>query len=384
MALKKDRTRTSVRGLGDIEVRQTEPSAAAAFDNVGYLDGAGTDIVDEVTMEEINDEGGNLINVLEKSQKVTLATLLSQTSIDEVNLIKGAKGKVFAMRYFGRPSPSRFQYFCFEQIRINPSTVLKYNSEKRTLPLRAWSIKQDYTLVDIPVYYMAETMGEIRIKDLALWVNPRLAINAGTANILDISGFARHGVATAGFATMWGTAGFLRFGGATDAVDFGNVLNDDGTSDFMIETWVRVQGADGTLQEVAAKKDATANSAGFALYRSAANKMQFILGSGTANASLSSTGTVMQNVWKHVAVAVDRNGSATIYINGVADGNLSVASIGTGTNALSLFLGRDNTNFGQVDIDAVRVYSFGAGNLPADIASIISKHFTAERGYYGV
>lgn len=383
MGLQKDRTRQHVKGLGDLEVRQVEPTNAAAFDNVGYLDEAGTDVIDDYVMEEIKDESGNLVNVLEQSHKVTLATNLSQTSLEEVNLIKGAEGKCFAIRYFGKASPTRFQYFCIEKGKINPSVPLGYKPGKRTLPLRAWALNQNLA-ADLPEYYMAETMGEIRIKDLQLWVNPRLALKSATQNIVDISGYARHGVATADYATMWGTAGFLRFDGSNDAVNFGSVLNDDASADFMIETWVRVMGADGSLQEIAAKKDATANTAGFALYRSAANKMLFVLGSGSANASLSSTGSVLQNVWKHVAVAVDRNGSATIYVNGTADGTLSVAAIGSGTNALPLYLGRDNTNFGQVDIDMARIYTFGAGGLPADMATIISRHFAAERSYYGV
>ena len=52
--------------------------------------------------------------------------------------------------------------------------------------------------------------------------------------------------------------------------------------------------------------------------------------------------------------------------------------------SIPLRTGRDETNFGQIDIDTVRHHTYGAGNLPADIDTIMLRHFNGERAYYGV
>jgi len=381
----RSRERFSVKGLGCVESREIAPGNDAAFTDLGYIEE--TTFKDIVEVETIKDETGRVIQVLEKGEAVSLETFLKEVSINEINFVSQAKGKYHAIRYSGMANENMFQYYCMDQCKIDPSVTRDFKGSQR-LPLNAYVLRQDNGVYDIPEYYLVEATARIETKALSLWVGPRLGYNAATQRVLDMSGFGNHGVLDAGYAAVWqsGTSPdrFLRMDGAANCLSFGNILNDDGLADFVIEAWINIKGADGVLQEILAKKSSTANSAGFGLYRTVANKIQAIIGSGTANAAAVSAGSVTINAWKHVAVAVDRNGTMKLYINGTQDGSISVAAITTGSNALNYYAGRDNDNFGQLDIDTIRHHVYGAGNLPADIDTIIQRHFTAERGYYGV
>jgi hypothetical protein len=202
-----------------------------------------------------------------------------------------------------------------------------------------------------------------------------------------MSGFAYHGTLTStGLWQMSSDPKFLRFNGTSDAVDLGDNLDDDATGDFCIEGWVRVQAANGAAAGFLTKKTLiTGNTAGFAMYRNTSNQLCFTIGSGSANATATSAATLVQNVWAHVAVIVDRGGNAQMYVNGTASGSAtSVSSIGTGVNALSLLLGKDGTNFYQVDIGAMRVHRWPTGTMGANATLIPAAHFAAERAYYGI
>jgi hypothetical protein len=249
-------------------------------------------------------------------------------------------------------------------------------------------MKQDSLGFDVPAYYVAQVGGDpFYPDDINLWVDPRWGYNNATVRLLDMSGFAYHGVLTStGLWQMSADPKFLRFNGTSDAVDFGDNLDDDATGDFCIEGWVRVQAANGAAVSFLSKKTLiTGNSAGFALYRTTGNTIAFTIGSGSANATATSSATLLQNVWAHVAVIVDRSGNAQVYVNGTASGSAtSVSSIGTGVNALSLLLGKDGTNFYQVDIGAMRVHRWPGGTLGANATLIPAAHFAADRAYYGV
>lgn len=185
----------------------------------------------------------------------------------------------------------------------------------------------------------------------------------------------------------WSTP-FLRFDGVSEYADFGDVLDDDGVSDRLFECWIRIQAADGVGLPILAKKQ-TYNSvnAGFSIFRFTGNQLIFQIADGTTSANIATgAGSVMQNTWKHFAVTIDRNGNGQAYLNGALAGSAtSVAAIGSGTNALSLFLGRDNSGaYGQVDLGRVRTSNFGAGGLPSNIANIVSAHYNAEKSIYGL
>jgi hypothetical protein len=380
-----NRRRIFVKGLGNFEVRQTDPTVETAFSNVGFHES--TEISDLFGSEDQMDETGILVDIPVQTRTVKGVTQLMQSSKDEIDLIRNATAKLYAVRFHGLAGTGFWQFFSFPESRINPSLPLGYAVGKRLLPL-SWGTFNQQLAFPIPEYYLVERADVMDLSGLQIWVDARAQLNVNTTKILDVSGFERHGTVSADFATIWqlvsGVA-FLRFDGTNDEVSFGDVLDDDAVTDFVIEKWFRVQGADATVQEIMAKKlDLTTNGAGFGLFRNGTNKFSFKISDGTANVTIASAANVLQNVWKKGAVTVDRNGNAQLYLNGVADGTpTSVAAILTAANAENLYLGRDGTNFGQTDGGGFRIHRYPSG-LPSNIATILLNHFNAEKGYYGI
>lgn len=388
MALGRNRKTIFVKGLGKLEIRKVEPTPAdSLFSEAGYIDS--TKITEIPEMEEIVVDTGELIDMIPKQISASWESILTQTSIDEISLIRNSIDQYHAIRYSGLASESTFQYFLMEYAKIIPRLDIEFKVGKRVLPIRILGLKQDNLGYDVPVLFVYETAKEIKTNYLSLWITARAGLNAGTSRLLDVSGYAQHGTLNSDYSTIWQTGTtperFLRFDGTNDYCSLGDILDDDGTTDFMIEAWVRIQGANGSLQEILAKKTATGTSAGYGFYRNASNYIAFHLASGSAEAINVSSSTLLINTWAHIACTIDRNGSGQIYINGSANGSpVSVAAIGSGANALNLYIGRDNTNYGQVDIGAVRIYRYPTVGLPSDISTIISNHYNAEKTFYGL
>ncbi len=394
MSLQKDRTRSSVKGLGTLSVRETSPSAGTTFDEVGGLDGeTGTVLEDFSDLEEIVAETGNLEDVKEKSRVTRLSTNLLQTSIDEINLNKQSTAKTHALRYYGMHSPGRFQYFCIPKGRINPGVALGFRSGKRVLPLRAWALKQSDLAFDYPEYLMAETKGLIRIKDLQLWINPRdiYAPEAGTAKVFDISGWERHGDLNSDYATIWQTGTpdrFLRFDGVNDFCDFGNILSINATDNMMFEVWVKVLAANATEVPFIDKANATLVK-GYHFQRNSLNNVSITLKDNiNPDVTAASATTLLQNIWAHLVFVVDRgNQTLKLYRNAVADGApASLTSMGdtTTTDPFKIAVFGSATLYGNFETGGFRIYNFGAGGLPSDIATIILNHYNAEKSYFGL
>jgi len=385
MALQKLRTRIFVHGLGTLQVREVDPTPATSFSDVGYLKNFvlndGSDMVDIVT------DNGHMAEYLRQKQKVMVDANLFQLGEDEINLLKNADGKQYAMRYHGLAHNALFQYFAFDNIKLNPSLNMQFQPGERLIPLNSVAVFQDLAY-DIPLYYNIDAMKEMSLNNLSLWVVASLGKNVGTAKLLDISGFGRHGTINSDFATIWqaGTpTRFLRLDGVNDQVDFGNILTMNATDDFLFEIWVRIQGADGSAQEIFSKKADDVHTDGYRLVRDASNNLSFKLSDGAASATVVSAATQLQNVWKKIAVAVDRNGNGQVYVNGVASGApVSVAAIADSTSTDSLIMGKLSTGFGQIDFDDFRVHNYGAGGLPSDVATIALNHYNAQKAKYGL
>jgi hypothetical protein len=388
MALQKDRRRIFVSGLGKMSVMELEPSAGTLFSDLGYLQN--TSFAREITQEDIISEDGFVTDSLTHSEKCNISTNLQQTGIDEISFLKDAVGKVHVVRYDGCLDrlKTKYQYYCLEQAKFDPSINKSYEVGLKPLAYLAKAIKKADLAYDVPLFYLVEANGELSVDKCNLWLDARQGLNAGTVYLLDHSGFARHGVLSA--TTLWNTTTtpnrFIRFNGTADYATLGDVLDDDGTADFAIECWVRICGADGTLQEIISKRAGVTDEAGYHLIRTTGNKIEFEIGDGSApTATITSTSSVLHEVWTHILVAIDRNGNGQIYINGAADGAaVDVSTVGNGTNAVAYYLGRLGTGYGEVDIVTVRHHIYGAGGLPTTIASIALNHYNAEHEYYGL
>lgn len=390
MGLLKSRERFSNKGLGDLEVKEVSPTNDAAYQYLGNLDESQIQDVEEV--DEIKDENGSMQNALSASLASRMISKLQQVGIDEMSYIQAAALKYHSIRYSGLANAGMFQYFCFPYGKIIRKLERPFVKGKQTIPFEFLGLKQELSY-DVPEFYFAEAKAKIRTQDLQLWVNPRgiNAYNYLTAKVLDISGFERHGSLNSDYATIWqaGTTPerSLLLDGVNDILDIGNVLNDDGVSDLLLEGWFKIIAADATNVWLMTKKtnDVLANP-GYGVLRLNNNKVLFYISNGSTQAAITTASSVLQNVWKHLAVAIDRNGNGQIYINGVADGAaVSVASVGSGTNALSYLIGGSSgPSYSNLQTGGYRHYKFAAGGLPSDVATIIANHYNAEKRYYGL
>lgn len=388
--LLKSRDRFSVKGLGECRLLQVLPTMGTAFDSAGYLEN--TDFKDILETEIIKDENGNITNVLEKSRAIGLDTMLQQTSIDEINLLRQSSGKAYAVQYYGLANPGMFQYFLIPQAILDAGVPLPFKTGKRTLPLKALGVLKE-TTPETPQYYLAEAKARLYLDKLQLWVNPRdLSVaNRGTSRLDDISGFQRHGTLNSDYAVIWTTGtpeSQLAFDGVNDAADFGNVLNLDTTSDFLFEGFFKITAANGTNVILYSKKNGfISTAAGYELFRATSNVLAFRLSDGSTAVNVQSTSTFLQNTWAHIAVAASRTGNGQMYINGVADGSpASIAAIGNPTNAMPFRIASTGSagNFGAMNLGSFRMHNYGASGLPSNIASIIASHYAAEKSYHGL
>ena len=395
MALGKNRTNIFVRGLGNLEIALKEPTVDTQFSGCGIIKSAL--ITDSPTMVDIVADNGQVVDFLPSEQRVGMEAQLYQVGSDEIALLRDAGGKVYALRYSGLTTAIRYQYYCMEACRLEPAVSLDFKVGERLLPLRARSLYQDVGY-SIPLLYNVEATREIDVRGLQLWLAPRSGYNYGTAKLLDVSGFGRHGTISSAFATIWKLNGgtslvkFLRFDGTADYVDYGDVAGLDfaATEDWMIEAWIAFPGTNGFQETICAKKQtvATSTDKGFALERLVGNTIQLRVSDGTTQVNTLTTSTVLQSTIKHVAFTVKKGGNVTPYMNGAADGTpVAMGASYASDNALSFYLARDTGpagTFGNVDVLDIKIRNFGVGGLPTDIATSILNHYTGERAYYGV
>ncbi|HSI20581.1 MAG TPA: LamG domain-containing protein [Verrucomicrobiae bacterium] len=94
------------------------------------------------------------------------------------------------------------------------------------------------------------------------------------------------------------------------------------------------------------------------------------------NPSLSSTVTVNDNLWHHVAF-VKSGSTLRLYVDGVANGSTTDTTTGDTTNASPLTIGARGTNYFQGSLDEVRIYS--AALSGANVAAL----YNGGRGWNG-
>ncbi len=146
---------------------------------------------------------------------------------------------------------------------------------------------------------------------------------------------------------------------------------DVGVNDFMVEFWCRTTGTDGTV----VCKNQGAGYAGYLIRVDSAGKIWFRLTDGTNTASGASNTALNDGLWHHVAITFDRSGNADFYLDGKADGTVSISSVGNLDNDQSFYLGISyGTSYRYAgELDEVRFYKFGGG-LPGAIAETVRQH----------
>jgi hypothetical protein len=138
MALQRLRTRQDVNGGGILKVRQISPTPADPFLDLGYL--GGTDLGDEHSILKWIDEVGNVINAQSGQREAGIKSILQQTSIDEINLLKNARGVYYDVYYYKKNlETGTIQELsaCICKLKPGPVLSMKSNSQ-RTLALEIY------------------------------------------------------------------------------------------------------------------------------------------------------------------------------------------------------------------------------------------------------
>ncbi|MBC7722947.1 MAG: T9SS type A sorting domain-containing protein, partial [Pedobacter sp.] len=151
------------------------------------------------------------------------------------------------------------------------------------------------------------------------------------------------------------TAAALRFDGANDYVNCGNSASYNLTGSLSIEAYINrsILNTDDCI----VGKDNFAASTGYSFWVYQNNKLIFRLG----NREYSSTSTISQNVWTHVAATFDA-GRVSLYINGVLDATFSGVANPV-SNLTGLYIGTPQDALGNSlfafsgTIDEVRLWN---------------------------
>lgn len=392
----KSRDRFSVKGLGDCQLRRVEPTEETDFVNVGYLEE--TDFKDIAEIEIIRDENGRVIQALVQSEMVGIDTVLQQTSKDEIDLVKDAKQKIYAMRYYGAASPVMWQYFCIENAVIEPTLNLPFKKGKRLIPMKAIALFKEGTY-DIPEYYFVQNVSKIDLQYLRLWLEPILGLNSGTAKILDISGFANHADLQNASIFTDGTSPlkYLTLDGVNDYVQCpidGKTFTIK-TDGIAIGAWINIAGANGSAQEILSiggktDGDLEGGTPGLTLVRNASNKLVVTLGDGTDSVQYIGDSSVLINTWHHVKIIITPT-NLYLYLDGISEADnvditaLSGAAINLETYPLFIggYRSSSSAAFGQFKLGAVRLHISPSINAESDIDRYTS-HYAAEKAKYGL
>lgn len=134
----------------------------------------------------------------------------------------------------------------------------------------------------------------------------------------------------------FGTASGL-FDGTGDYLSTPSASWNQGTSDFTIETWVRLN-AVGISQNIC-MKGSTASTSGYWLQIGATNLVSFSMGAAAGAMTITGTTALTTGAWYHVA-AVRAGNVIKLFINGVLEASMTLTST-PATNATVLYISRN-------------------------------------------
>jgi len=149
------------------------------------------------------------------------------------------------------------------------------------------------------------------------------------------------------------------------------------TGDMMLECWIKIDTLAGD-RIILQKYD---GSAGYKLYING-DDVNVLVSDGTDSVTTTSnlaSEALTDSEWHHIAVTIDKDSIATIYVDGVEVDNYSsqasLAAVDSLTNTSAFYIGGNSTTDSFVGYtDEVRVWDFGVDDLPSDIATIVLNH----------
>ena len=156
----------------------------------------------------------------------------------------------------------------------------------------------------------------------------------------------------------------LNFDGSNDYVALNSFYAATGITEVTVEAWIRTTKTG--AQIIASYDRSDYWRLGVSSTGGSTGQVTWHLGTNAGILDMSSSSTVNDGNWHHVAGVYD-NGTATIYVDGVADGTASLGtSIGTGTTRFGFiatgsetasFNGTQTVSRFQGDIDEVRIWN---------------------------
>ena len=146
--------------------------------------------------------------------------------------------------------------------------------------------------------------------------------------------------------------------GVNDTVDFGNVLDFDGSTPFSISTWVYPRTVSASAQVPIAKALNSGNFPGYWIVYTTSGISFVMRNTSTSNElTITNSFTPSINTWYNVLITYDGSKSASglkVYVNGSAGTQVIVANTLTGsisTTQSLKFGARQNTNYSNSIID---------------------------------
>ncbi|NUN68824.1 MAG: LamG domain-containing protein [Bacteroidetes bacterium] len=340
------------------------------------------------------EHGGNLLQLGEIASVNINSISGAASGITAAKLFKNAQCNIYG---FGSQQSHKLTKFLMNvetpnELKKNGKSVIQFTTEKKVSPDETLgTLGSSATAFSTDsAYKYKEIIRQIRQQDLVFCVLPYLGSFGQTTKLYDASDNRVTGSLINGPA--WGAApdainSKLTFDGVNDYADFGNlsIFSDVGLPDYMLEFWISPKAADGAFIYPYSKKSVFGDTtAGIGLYRNGVNNFTFRMADGT-NSKECGAIPALQNVWVHAVCTLDRDGSMKTYKNGVlTETSTTISAIGSIANSVSMYLGRSSSNYGNVDLGAFRVYNFGAGGLPSNIATIIADHYNAEKAIFGL
>lgn len=164
----------------------------------------------------------------------------------------------------------------------------------------------------------------------------------------------------------------IRFDGSDDAIACGDNL-DAGLSDFTIMAWARTSDTTAVLFPTILGKYDTITTAGRYRIRLNSSTVTFNYQTTAGNFSTPASGVVTDGQWHHYAATADRDGNASLYVDGVLIGTVSIAAASAENhNTTAAFtIGDAGTTDGNWNGDIADARAFGSALTQSQIRQII-------------
>ena len=163
---------------------------------------------------------------------------------------------------------------------------------------------------------------------LGLWHLDEASGTTGAGSVIDSSGQGNHGTPSGGF-TLGGSGKIgtdILLNGTSGSVDVPALTQTSYSTDFSICSWINPTAYPSLLSSVVGWGNAGVGpyySFRFGLDSSGVSTFTYYNGANTT----ATAGTIPLNQWSHLCVSASKNGTATVYLNGVAGTPISVGTM---------------------------------------------------------